>query len=393
MPTDLPDRPQFPPVEHVAPSDAADAVRGLVLVCDHASNNVPPEIGSLGLSEEDMRRHIAWDVGARGVTLGLACRLGAEAVLSTWSRLVIDPNRGEDDPTLVMKLYDGSLIPGNRQVGQAETERRLDAYHRPYHRAVDRALDRVIGEGRAPALVAIHSFTPQFRGRPVRPWHVGLLWDRDDRLLRPLLARLRAQPGLCVGDNEPYNGHLFGDSMYVHGTRRGIPHVLVEIRNDLIETADDQEAWAERLAPMLREAVPLATAPLVTAPLVTGAPAPISARDAKEDAMTDRPADRLADHPTDSTTELEAAVYRRLRDHLRAHPDVQNIDLMNLAGFCRNCLSRWYQEAAAEKGLAIGKDEAREIVYGEPYDQWRSKHQREASAEQQAAFAKASRDH
>jgi hypothetical protein len=125
---------------------------------------------------------------------------------------------------------------------------------------------------------------------------------------------------------------------------------------------------------MLREAVPLAT----------GAGAPISARDAKEDAMTDR---------RGSETELEAAVYRRLRDHLRANPQVQNIDLMNLAGFCRNCLSRWYQEAAAEQGREIGKDEAREIVYGEPYDQWRARHQREATPEQQAAFAKASREH
>jgi predicted N-formylglutamate amidohydrolase len=376
MPSDPSDGPHFPPVEHVGASDAPEAMRELVLVCDHASNNVPPEIGSLGLSEEDMRRHIAWDVGARGVTLGLARRLGAEAVLSTWSRLVIDPNRGEDDPTLVMKLYDGSLIPGNRLVGQAETERRLDAYHRPYHRAVDRALDRVTAEGRAPALVAIHSFTPQFRGRPVRPWHVGLLWDHDDRLLRPLLARLGAEPDLCVGDNEPYNGHLLGDSMYVHGTQRGIPHILIEIRNDLIETADDQEAWAERLAPMLREAVPVATgsAPLISTPDVT------------EDAMTDRTT-------TDQTTALEAAVYRRLRDHLRAHPDVQNIDLMNLAGFCRNCLSRWYAEAAAEQGLDIGKAEAREIVYGEPYEAWRARHQREATPEQQASFAEASRDH
>ena len=391
MPSDLSDGPHFTPVEHIAPcgaaSDAPGVMRDLVLVCDHASNNVPPEIGSLGLSEEDMRRHIAWDVGARGVTLGLARRLGAEAVLSTWSRLVIDPNRGEDDPTLVMKLYDGSLIPGNRQVGQAETERRLDAYHRPYHRAIDRALDRVIAEGRAPALVAIHSFTPQFRGRPVRPWHVGLLWDRDDRLLLPLLARLRAEPDLCVGDNEPYNGHLLGDSMYVHGTGRGIPHILIEIRNDLIETADDQEAWAERLAPMLRAAVPLATGS------PPGGPAPIWAPDTMEDAMTDRPKDRPGDRSTDRETELEAAVYRRLRDHLRAHPDVQNIDLMNLAGFCRNCLSRWYQEAAAGQGREIGKDEAREIVYGEPYETWRARHQREATPDQQAAFAKASRDH
>ena len=128
-------------------------MRELVLVCDHASNNVPPEIGSLGLSEEDMRRHIAWDVGARGVTLDLARRLGAEAVLSTWSRLVIDPNRGEDDPTLVMRLYDGTLIPANRHVTRDEVERRLDAWHRPYHRAIDAAIERM---GR-PALVSIHS--------------------------------------------------------------------------------------------------------------------------------------------------------------------------------------------------------------------------------------------
>jgi predicted N-formylglutamate amidohydrolase len=377
MPTELSDEPGLPPVEHIAPSHAAGAMRELVLVCDHASNNVPPEIGSLGLSEEDMRRHIAWDVGARGVTLGLARRLGAEAVLSTWSRLVIDPNRGEDDPTLVMKLYDGSLIPGNRQVGIAETERRLETYHRSYHRAVDGALDRVLAEGRRPALIAIHSFTPQFRGRPFRPWHVGLLWDCDDRLLRPLLSRLRAEPDLCVGDNEPYNGHLFGDSMYVHGTLRGIPHILIEIRNDLIETADDQEAWAERLAPMLREAVAAA----ISVALARNTSTAISARDAMEDAMIER------------TTEIEAAVYRKLRDHLRAHPEVQNIDLMNLAGFCRNCLSRWYQEAAAEQGMEVGKEEAREIVYGEPYDEWRGKHQREATPEQQAAFARTHHDH
>lgn len=228
-------------------------MRGLVLVCDHASNNVPPEIGSLGISEADMRRHIAWDVGARGVTLGLARRLGAEAVLSTWSRLVIDPNRGEDDPTLVMKLYDGSIIPANRHIDRAETQRRLDCYYRPYHAAITRALDRAIAEGTEPVLVSMHSFTPQFRGRPLRPWEVGLLWDRDDRLMRPLMRLLQAE-GLTVGDNEPYSGKLHGDCMFTHGTLRGIPLILIEIRNDLIETADKQARWADRLAPLLREA-------------------------------------------------------------------------------------------------------------------------------------------
>lgn len=268
----------FIAVEHIPPADRQGAMRDTVLVCDHASNAVPPGVAPLGLPDEDMRRHIAFDPGARGVTLGLARRLGAEAVMSTWSRLVIDPNRGEDDPTLVMRIYDGSLIPGNRQVGEAEIARRLDALHRPYHRAVDRALDDAAARGGAPALVSIHSFTPQFRGRPPRPWHVGLLWDRDDRLLRPLLRQLRAEPGLVIGDNEPYSGELVGDSMFVHGTSRGIAHVLIEIRNDLIATEAGQEEWAGRLAPMLRRAIAEATgtAPADAAAAGTEAAPPLS---------------------------------------------------------------------------------------------------------------------
>ncbi|MEO1493603.1 MAG: N-formylglutamate amidohydrolase [Pseudomonadota bacterium] len=245
----------FLPVERVAPRPGPDALSDLVLVCDHASNAVPPDVAPLGLGAEDMGRHIAWDVGARAVTLALAEHLGAGAVFSTWSRLVIDPNRGDDDPTLVMKLYDGSIIPGNRSVGPEEVARRLDTLYRPYHSAIDAALDDVIGAGEAPVLISIHSFTPQFKGRAPRPWHISLLWDRDDRLVAPLLARLRAESDLVVGDNEPYSGRLSGDCMWMHGTRRDIPHVLIEIRNDLIEEASDQAAWAARLAPILRAAI------------------------------------------------------------------------------------------------------------------------------------------
>jgi predicted N-formylglutamate amidohydrolase len=245
---------RFDPVEIVPPA-AAPQVPGLVLICDHARNAVPPEIGDLGLPPSDMTRHIAYDLGARGVTLGLAERLGAGAVLSTWSRLVIDPNRGEDDPTLVMKLYDGSIVPANRDVGPEEVARRIDAYHRPYHAAVDAALDAVIAGGQRPVLVSIHSFTPQFRGRDWRPWHVGVLWDRDDRLVRPLMDRLALEPGLVIGDNEPYTGQLDGDCMARHGTGRGIAHALIEIRNDLISTPGHESDWAARLAPVLRDAV------------------------------------------------------------------------------------------------------------------------------------------
>jgi len=247
--------PAFHPFERIPPGPNHPAMAGLVLVCDHASNAVPPGIGDLGLPPGDMGRHIAWDVGARGVTLGLAVRLGAGAVLSTFSRLVIDPNRGEDDPTLVMRLCDGSIIPANRRVDRVEIERRMNAYHRPYHTAIRAAIDVIAEAGETPVLVSIHSFTPRFRGRARRPWHVGVLWDRDDRLVRPMLARLRAEDGLVVGDNEPYTGQLYGDCMWTHGTGRGLPHVLIEIRNDLIESLDGQAGWAARLAPMIRDAV------------------------------------------------------------------------------------------------------------------------------------------
>lgn len=242
------------PVETVA-APSAGRTDGLVIVCDHASNAVPDWVNPLGLPPEDMTRHIAWDVGARAVTLLLANSLKAPAVLSTWSRLVIDPNRGEQDPTLVMKLYDGSIIPGNRKVEAEETERRIERLHRPYHVAIDNALDAQIARDRAPALVSIHSFTPQLRNRSPRPWHIGVLWDQDDRLVRPLLNRLALEEGIVTGDNEPYSGRLAGDCMWQHGTSRDIPHVLIEIRNDLIADAEGQYAWAARLAPLIEGAL------------------------------------------------------------------------------------------------------------------------------------------
>ncbi|MEM9960162.1 MAG: N-formylglutamate amidohydrolase [Pseudomonadota bacterium] len=245
----------FAPVEHISPGSSPRAMTNLLLLCDHARNAVPPEIGDLGLTTEDMGRHIAWDVGARGLTLALAARLGAGAVLSTFSRLVIDPNRGEDDPTLVMRLYDGSIIPGNRAVDEVEVERRLDAYYRPYHRAVTAALDRIEKAGETPVIASIHSFTPSLRGRPPRPWHVGVLWDRDGRLALPMIRLLSAEGDLCIGDNEPYSGQLQGDCMWRHGTGRGIAHALIELRSDLISTPDGQADWAARMDPVLREAV------------------------------------------------------------------------------------------------------------------------------------------
>jgi predicted N-formylglutamate amidohydrolase len=238
--------PAFPPFQLLD----GDPASGLLFLCDHASNALPPAYGSLGLSQGELDRHIGYDIGAAAVTRELALRLGSPAVLSTFSRLLIDPNRGEDDPTLIMRLSDGAVVPGNAAVDAAERERRIRRFHRPYHDAVAAAVERGLHAGRPPALISIHSFTPIWRGS-ARRWHAGILWDRDDRLAAPLIAALAADPELVVGDNEPYSGSLANDTLFRHGTRHGLAHVLIEIRQDLIADEDGARAWAVRLGPIL----------------------------------------------------------------------------------------------------------------------------------------------
>ena len=166
------------------------------------------------------------------------------------SRLVIDANRGDDDPTLVMRLSDGAVIPGNARIDAGERARRIEAYWRPYDRAIRETIDAAFTAGRPPMILSVHSFTPIWRGWP-RPWHCGVLWDADPRLPELMIARLRADPSLVVGDNEPYDGALSGDTMYRHGTRRGLAHALIEVRQDLVADAAGVAAWVERLAPIL----------------------------------------------------------------------------------------------------------------------------------------------
>lgn len=229
-------------------------VSNLLITCDHATNRVPDDVGGgrLGIAEADMGRHIAFDVGAAGLTRALADRLDAPAILSDFSRLVIDPNRGEDDPTLVMRLYDGTIIPANRHVDAAETERRLETLYRPYHAALARMAARQEGT----VIVSIHSFTRQLKGRAPRPWQVGVLHSHlDNRLSQALIGRLARDPDLTVGDNEPYSGHLPGDAIDRHALQMGRHNTLIEVRNDLIGTADGQAEWADRLAKALREAL------------------------------------------------------------------------------------------------------------------------------------------
>ncbi len=225
-----------------------------LLLCDHASNALPPEFGTLGLPATEFERHIAWDPGAAPLVEALSRRLNAAAVLSCFSRLLIDPNRGTDDPTLVMRLSDGTIIPGNRSVTQADIAERIARFHDPYHRAIEGAIEAALAGGIAPALISIHTFTPIWRGEP-RPWHAGILWDRDDRLARIFLTGLREDPDLVVGDNEPYHGYLENDCMHRHGTARGLAHVLIEVRNDLVATTDGVQAWCDRIGGVLEEAM------------------------------------------------------------------------------------------------------------------------------------------
>jgi predicted N-formylglutamate amidohydrolase len=229
-----------------------DAGRGYLILCDHASNALPPSYGTLGLPLEQLERHIGYDIGAAGVTKRLAALLGVPAVLSGYSRLLIDPNRGTDDPTLIMRLSDGAIVPGNAGIDQTEVARRIARYYAPYHTAIDAAIDVAVATGRPPALVSVHSFTPAWKSVP-RPWHVTVLWDRDPRLALPLVEALRRESGLVVGENEPYSGKLKGDCLYRHGTHRGLAHALIEIRQDLIRDASGQAEWAERLARVLGE--------------------------------------------------------------------------------------------------------------------------------------------
>ncbi|MFT3811681.1 MAG: N-formylglutamate amidohydrolase [Micropepsaceae bacterium] len=228
----------------------------VLFLCDHASNAVPPAYGTLGLPEAEFKRHIASDIGAGDLTRALAAAFDAPALLGVWSRLLVNLNRGPDDPTLVMKISDGALIPGNARADAAEIAHRIAAFHAPYHAAIEAEIVAAMAAGFAPSLVSMHSFTPVWRGDP-RPWQIGILWDRDDRLVKPLIAAFEAA-GLVTGDNEPYDGALEGDTLWTHATSRGLPNVLIEVRQDLI--ADP--AGVARMTPIVASALRQALASL-----------------------------------------------------------------------------------------------------------------------------------
>lgn len=228
----------------------------LILICDHASNRVPDRLERLGLSDAELARHIGWDIGAADVTRHLSDRLGAPAVLAGYSRLVIDYNRALDHPGLILVESDRTPVPANVGLSTARRHERIEALYNPYHAAVAGQIERLraqCGPDEAPVVVSIHSFTPVFDGIE-RPWHVGVLWNDDPRLPEPLIARLRRDADLAVGDNQPYSAREgFGHTLESHGDGNGLANALIEIRQDLIDTHNGAAAWAERLAAVLQE--------------------------------------------------------------------------------------------------------------------------------------------
>jgi len=225
-----------------------------MITCDHAGKRLPRALGTLGLPESELSRHIAWDLGAAQVARALARELGAFAILQTYSRLVIDCNRPLDVPSSIPVISEHTVIPGNHDLSPAQKAERARAIFLPYHERIVSEFERRARVAQPTVLIAMHSFTPTFKGVS-RPWHAGMLYNRDVRLGRALGDLLRREPELVVGDNEPYSVSDLSDyGVVVYGEKRGIPHVEIEIRQDLLADEAGQQAWARRIALLLPEA-------------------------------------------------------------------------------------------------------------------------------------------
>ena len=224
----------------------------LFLTADHAGRAIPAALHDLGVPETERRRHIGWDIGIAGVTERLSALLDATAILQTYSRLVIDCNRDPSWDSAMPEISEYTPLPGNRNLSPQARQARIDAIFTPYHDRIRALLDA--RANRRTVLVAMHSFTPSFKGES-RSMQVGMLYNNDPRLALILLDLLRQEGDLTVGDNAPYA--ITDDSDYsvpTHGEKRGLPHIEIEIRQDLIDTPEGQEAWAQRFARILTAA-------------------------------------------------------------------------------------------------------------------------------------------
>jgi predicted N-formylglutamate amidohydrolase len=225
------------------------------LVADHAGRAIPRRLGKLGLPPAALELHIAYDIGIATLTRALGARLDAAGVMGRYSRLVIDCNRRLDDPTSIAEASDGVAVPGNCGLAPADRRQRAGAIFAPYHAAIATMLARRKQQGRPTVFVSMHSFTPRMNAVE-RPWHLGVLWDKDERIAKPLIDALRQRGDLTVGDNEPYDARSGeGYTLEAHAVTGGLPHVMLEIRQDVIAEPAAAEAFAARLAPVLAPVV------------------------------------------------------------------------------------------------------------------------------------------
>jgi predicted N-formylglutamate amidohydrolase len=225
-----------------------------LIVADHAGNSMPRALRRLGVPETESKRHIAWDIGIAGLCRVVADALDATLVQQNYSRLVIDCNRTPGWQTSILEITELTPIPGNIGLSEGQKAARIREIFRPYHDRIETELDRRRQAGRRAALIAMHSFTPVFKG-VARPWHVGVLYNRDPRFAHLLMALLKCEEGLVVGDNAPYSVTDASDyTIPVHGERRGLHHVAIEVRQDLITDEAGQRQWADLFARLLPQA-------------------------------------------------------------------------------------------------------------------------------------------
>ncbi len=237
-----------------------DGDKRFLILCNHASNFVPPALDGLGLASAELDRHIAYDPGALEVAEKISDTLNCPMVAAHFSRLLIDPNRGLDDPTLVMKISDGVVIPANAQLDpfgdKSGWQARIDTFYTPHDEAIIGAIAAARDAQIAPIILSVHSFTPCWRGVQ-RPWQAAVLWDKDDRL-KCVMADYMAQfQDICFGDNQPYSGQLKNDCLYRHGTQNGLSHALIELRQDEIDSPQGQAKWAAHMVAILTKAASL----------------------------------------------------------------------------------------------------------------------------------------
>ena len=229
----------------------SEGLSPFLIVADHAGNTMPRLLGRLGVPEVECERHIAWDIGIAAVSRLVAEALDATLIQQNYSRLVIDCNRMPGSETSMPVISELTPVPGNVGLSECDKAARVREIFQPYHDRIETELDRRRQAGRPAALIAMHSFTPVFQG-VARPWHAGVLYNRDPRFAHLLMAGLKREDRLVVGDNEPYS--VTDESDYtipVHGERRRLHHVAIEVRQDLIAAGPGQQAWAVRLARLL----------------------------------------------------------------------------------------------------------------------------------------------